>query len=78
MAERELSAFFAAVETLFGPEQANISAEDWIDATEQLLGPNQPTNRDWSQVVHQPGQAPRRPRFYSLEERISRLGTVKC
>lgn len=51
MAERELSAFFAAVETLFGPEQANISAEDWIDATEQLLGPNQPTNRDWRAVT---------------------------
>jgi hypothetical protein len=30
MAERELSAFFGAVKELFGPEQAEISAEDWL------------------------------------------------
>jgi hypothetical protein len=30
MAERELSAFFHAVSQLFGPEQAGISAEDWL------------------------------------------------
>jgi hypothetical protein len=51
MAEHELSAFFRAVETLFGPEQAKLSAEDWLDATEQLLGPNQPTSRDWRAVT---------------------------
>ncbi len=31
MAERELSAFFNAVTQLFGSEQAEISAEDWLD-----------------------------------------------
>ena len=30
MAERELSAFFNAVTQLFGPEQAELSAEDWL------------------------------------------------
>ena len=47
MAERELSAFFAAVDTLFGPEQAKLSAEDWLDATEQMFGSYEPTGRDW-------------------------------
>ena len=30
MAERELSAFFNAVTELFGSEQAELSAEDWL------------------------------------------------
>lgn len=30
MAEQELSAFFNAVTNLFGPEQAEISAEEWL------------------------------------------------
>ena len=30
MAERELSAYFNAVTQLFGPEQAELSAEDWL------------------------------------------------
>ena len=30
MAERELSAFFTAVTELFGSEQAEASAEDWL------------------------------------------------
>ena len=30
MAEQELSAFFKAVTQLFGPAQAELSAEDWV------------------------------------------------
>jgi hypothetical protein len=30
MAERELSAFVTAIKRLFGSEQANLSAEDWL------------------------------------------------
>ena len=30
MAERELSAFFNAITELFGSEQAELSAEDWL------------------------------------------------
>ena len=51
MAERELSAFFIAVKTLFGPDQATQSVEDWLDAIEQVLGPNQPHNHDWRAVT---------------------------
>jgi hypothetical protein len=39
MAEHELAAFFAAVTELFGSEQAELSAEEWLDeflATETL------------------------------------------
>jgi len=35
MAERELSAFFNAVTQLFGSEQAELSAEDWL---QELIG----------------------------------------
>jgi hypothetical protein len=35
MAERELSAFFKAVTQLFGSEQAELSAEDWL---QELIG----------------------------------------
>jgi hypothetical protein len=31
MAEHELAAFFGAVTELFGSEQAELSAEDWLD-----------------------------------------------
>lgn len=31
MAEHELTAFFATVTELFGSEQAELSAEDWLD-----------------------------------------------
>lgn len=31
LAERELSAFIQSVTELFGPEQARISAEDWLE-----------------------------------------------
>jgi hypothetical protein len=51
MAERELSAFFTAVEILFGSKQAKLSTEDWLNATEQVLGRNQPTQRDWRAVT---------------------------
>jgi hypothetical protein len=30
IAEQELAAFFGAVTELFGPEQAQLSAEDWL------------------------------------------------
>jgi hypothetical protein len=36
MAERELSAFFKAVTKLFGSEQAELSAEDWLQALTEI------------------------------------------
>lgn len=35
-AERELGAFMSAVNELYGPEQARISAGDWIDELESM------------------------------------------
>jgi hypothetical protein len=37
MGERELSAFFQAVTQLFGAEQAELSAEDWLDQLGELV-----------------------------------------
>ena len=34
MAEREFSAFISAVKELLGPEQAELSAVDWLDESE--------------------------------------------
>ena len=51
MAEREFSAFFAAVETLFGPTQAKLSAEDWLNVTKQMDRQNHPTHREWRAVT---------------------------
>jgi hypothetical protein len=36
MAERELSAFFNAITQLFGLEQAEVSAEDWLQELTEI------------------------------------------
>jgi hypothetical protein len=35
--ERELSAFFSAVAELFGPEQAELAAKDWLQQLEVMV-----------------------------------------
>ncbi len=46
MAERELSAFFNAVTELFGSEQAEASAEDWL--RELMASDDVPSSvREW-------------------------------
>ena len=46
MAERELSAFFNAVIQLFGPQQAELSAGDWLRELVEIDG--LPTSaREW-------------------------------
>jgi hypothetical protein len=47
IAERELGAFIRAVTELFGPEQARLAAEDWIDELELMDALPAPTRRDW-------------------------------
>jgi hypothetical protein len=50
MAERELSAFFNAVIQLFGSEQAEISAEDWLH--ELIESDSLPTStREWRLIT---------------------------
>jgi hypothetical protein len=51
MAERELSAFIRAVTELFGPEQARLSTEDWLDESELLDRPPRSTWRNWRAVT---------------------------
>ena len=50
MAERELSAFFNAITQLFGPEQAELSAEDWLHELIEIDG--LPTSaREWRLIT---------------------------
>lgn len=51
MAERELAAFLGAVTELFGPDQAKVSAEDWLDESELMDSPPRSTSRDWRAVT---------------------------
>ena len=51
MAERELSAFVRAVTELFGPEQARLSTEDWLDELELKDSPLRATSRDYRAVT---------------------------
>jgi hypothetical protein len=54
MAERELSAFISAVKELFGPEQSQLSAVDWLDESElsELMDSQSGyTSRDWRAVT---------------------------
>ena len=50
-AERELSAFIAAVRTSYGPEQAELSAEDWIAESELMDSPPRSEVRNWRAVT---------------------------
>jgi hypothetical protein len=50
MAERELSAFFNAMTQLFGSEQAELSAEDWLQELIEIDGlPTSP--REWRLIT---------------------------
>jgi hypothetical protein len=51
MAERELSAFIRAVTELFGPEQARLSTEDWLDQSELMDSPHRATRKEWRAVT---------------------------
>ena len=51
MAEREFSAFISAVKELFGPDQAELSAVDWLDESELMDSQRGFTSRDWREVT---------------------------
>ena len=42
MAERELASFIRAVTELFGPEQARLPTEDWLEESELIDSPPEP------------------------------------
>ena len=50
MAERELSAFFNAITQLFGQEQAEISAEDWLQELIEIDA-LPASNREWRLIT---------------------------
>jgi hypothetical protein len=51
IAEREFSAFISAVKELHGPEQAQLSAMDWLDELELMDSQRGSTSRDWRAVT---------------------------
>ena len=51
IAEQELWAFIRAVTELFGPEQARLATEDWIDEVELMDALLGPTRREWGSVT---------------------------
>jgi len=51
LAERELASFIGAVTELFGPEQARLSTEDWLDELELMNSALRCTRRDWRPVT---------------------------
>jgi hypothetical protein len=51
LAERELASFIAAVTELFGPDEARVSAGDWLDESELMDSPPRATSRDWRAVT---------------------------
>lgn len=51
LAERELSSFIAAVTKLYGPQQARLSAEDWLDESNLMDSPPRPDARTWRAVT---------------------------
>ena len=51
LAERELASFIDAVRELFGREQAQLSAGDWVDEAALMDSPPRSTSRDWRAVT---------------------------
>jgi len=50
LAESELTAFIGAVTQLFGPAQARLSAEEWLDESDLVDSLPRSTSRDWRAV----------------------------
>jgi hypothetical protein len=50
-AKKELSAFFAAVHQLFGAEQAQKAAENWIEELEELDWSSEASVINWRRVT---------------------------
>lgn len=51
VAEREFSAFIAAVAELFGAEEARLSAEDWLHESQLMEISPRSTHRDWRSIT---------------------------
>ena len=51
LAERELSSFVCAVTKLYGPEQARLSAQDWLDESELIHSQALSREKNWRAVT---------------------------
>ena len=51
LAERELSSFIAAVTQLYGRQQAEFAAQDWLDESDLMDSPPRSEERDWRAVT---------------------------
>jgi hypothetical protein len=88
IAERELGAFIRAVTELFGPEQARLAAQDWVDELELMDALPGPARRDWGSVtVAASARLARRlnadvdrptPRVASTDTKVSPILSSNC
>jgi hypothetical protein len=51
LAERELSSFVAAVQELYGAEEARLAAEAWLEESDLIDSPPRSEVRDWHSVT---------------------------
>ena len=51
LAEYELSTFVAAVNTSYGKQLADLSAEDWLEESELMDAPPRSETRNWRAVT---------------------------
>jgi len=51
LAENERCSFAAAVAKLYGPEQAKLSTEDWLEESELMDSPPRSEARNWHAVT---------------------------
>jgi hypothetical protein len=51
IADRELSSFVANVSRLYGPEQATLAKENWLDESELIDGAPRSEARNWHAVT---------------------------
>lgn len=51
LAEYELSSFVAAVTASYGPEQAKLSAEDWLEESALMDSPPRSETLNWHAVT---------------------------
>ena len=88
IAVRELGAFIRAVTELYGPEQARLAADAWVNELELMDALPGPTRRDWGEVtVAASAQLARRlntaverptPRFPSTDTKVSPIPSSNC
>jgi len=51
LAERELASFMSAVNLVYGPDEARLSANEWLEESELMDSPPRPAVRDWRAVT---------------------------